>query len=826
MLALIIGLALLGTVGAPDAPAAVTTAGWTAMDPPDPLVPNGGLGAVSCVGTMCMAVGTSNAPLGVGSPLAEIRGADGRWSVLDVPAPPVRDGANLGAVSCAAPDACVAVGTVVVEGSTFPLADRWDGQRWALTPFPTGIVGSLASVSCPTTAMCMAVGQQGATSITAFAARWDGQSWTPSLVAAPDPKTYSASLTGVSCASATSCLATGTMSTDTRSVFAEAWGGQDWTLTELPWAVIHIDAVSCPASASCTAIGQGGQIPSIGPMGLHWNGSAWSVETIDVPADVPAISFSGLSCPSATTCWAVGATPKPAPSLEVQLMIAAWNGQHWTVDRLPTPASTVTDLRGVSCTAGGNCTTVGFTRPDDAKSPNGALGQTFVERRVGGSWTIEATPDPLGPNGSVLSDVSCPPAGSCMAVGRSIDVNGYGRLQSQTWNGAAWTPVDIVTPDGTEPHFSGVSCATTASCIAVGIVYRNDLPFPFAEQWDGQRWSPQAVPLPFGFDNAELNGVSCSTPATCLAVGVAAKGTSVGRDFIARWNGLTWTAETLTPPYRQVSGLTSVSCPTVRTCTALGVAATDAGWWFTFAVRWNAGDVSFEQVTAPSTNNRSLDTVRCDSDEDCMAIGTYGPPPVRRTADGWHDTAPLSQPFPYTAAQLADVSCFAGACVAVGSYERPTARNNHPIVETWDGSSWTIQPLANEDPARGRLLGVSCTATCVAVGATTNTLAATGPTPIVQGATTGRPALPPTPDVPGTVTAAGTARGYWALGSDGHAYNFGDAPALGKRRQRCHRSRVDTVRQGLLDPQPQRHHPGLRGRPEDRRRPASQIGQR
>jgi hypothetical protein len=781
VLALSIGLASLGTMVAPGAPAAVTAAGWTAMDPPDPLVPNGGLSAVSCVATMCMAVGGSNAPLGLGSPLAEIRGSDGRWNALAVPAPPVRDGAYLAAVSCAAPDSCVAVGTVVVERTNFPLAERWDGRTWTLTSFPAGTAGALASISCPTTTMCMAVGQQGATPITALAARWDGQSWTTSPLAAPDPKTYSASLTGVSCASATSCLATGTMSTDTRSVFAEAWAGQGWTLTDLPGAVTRIDAVSCPGPASCTAIGQGGQIPSIGPMGLHWNGSSWSVETIDVPADLPASSFTGLSCPSAAACWAVGGAATPPPSLEVALVGATWNGQRWSVERLPTPPGTVTAVRGVSCITGGNCTTVGSTRPDDAKSPNGALAQTFAERRASGSWTIETTPDPLGPNGSVLTDVSCPPAGPCMTVGSSIDADGYGRLQSQTWNGAAWTPVDIVTPDGTNPRFSGVSCATTASCTAVGTLYRNDLPFPFAEEWDGQRWSLQSVPLPFGFDNAQLSGVSCSSPVTCVAVGTAATGTSgAGRDYIARWNGLTWTAETLMPPYRNVTGLTSVSCPTLRTCTALGVADTDAGW-FTFAVRWDAGSVSFEQVTPPSPLVvNGLVTLSCDSDEDCMAIGTDGHPPARRNVNGWHDTAPVARPFTDTGAALVDVSCLAGACVAVGSYEQPTATNNHPIVETWDGNSWTIQPVANEDPARGRFLGVSCTTTCVAVGDTANTLAATGPTPVVQGATTAAPPVPPpTPTLPGTIAVAGAARGYWALGSDGHAYNFGDAAALG-----------------------------------------------
>ena len=59
------------------------------------------------------------------------------------------------------------------------LAERWNGQRWAIQPTPnrTAAPGSeLSSVACPSLTMCIAVGSAqyaGGTSAT-LVERWNG----------------------------------------------------------------------------------------------------------------------------------------------------------------------------------------------------------------------------------------------------------------------------------------------------------------------------------------------------------------------------------------------------------------------------------------------------------------------------------------------------------------------------------------------------------------------------------------------------------------------------------------------------------------------------
>ena len=70
--------------------------------------------------------------------------------------------------------------------------------------------------------------------------------------------------------------------------------------------------------------------------------------------------------------------------------------------------------------------------------------------------------------------------------------------------------------------------------------------------------------------------------------------------------------------------------------------------------------------------------------------------------------------------QLNGVSCTAFAdCTAVG-FSFPYTTGVLTLGETWNGTSWAIQPTANQPHAQlSGLFGVSCTSTsaCTAVGA-------------------------------------------------------------------------------------------------------------
>jgi hypothetical protein len=146
---------------------------------------------------------------------------------------------------------------------------------------------------------------------------------------------------------------------------------------------------------------------------------------------------------------------------------------------------------------------------------------------LGASWTFENAPDPPGSMNSLgessvwLSGVSCSSFTACTAVGGYVTSQGTATL-AERWNGSRWsiqqTPNVSGVPDSA---FSAVSCANAKTCTAVG-ASGSGSSFdtggkPLIETWNGKRWTMRAAPNPTG--DGVLDGISCNTPMTCVAVG-------------------------------------------------------------------------------------------------------------------------------------------------------------------------------------------------------------------------------------------------------------------------------------------------------------------
>jgi hypothetical protein len=348
------------------------------------------------------------------------------WRVQQVPAP-ASSAAQLQAVSCPAPGICFAVGYSVVTG-TFTestLAERWSGGQWAIQPTPspgTGGIAQLTGISCLSATDCTAVGiisTQTASNST-LAEHWDGTSWT--VVPSPDPAgTTVTDFTGVSCASATSCTATGVYDTS-------------------------------------------GNRPHELPLAEHWDGTTWTVTHVPLPAGITAGNLDGgVSCPSAIYCIAVGIIATPNQFSNTQPLAERWNGTKWTVQATPTPAGAYNPfLSGVSCSAPAHCTAVG------GYLASGSTDSSLVERRDSTAWTIQADAASGG-----LTGVSCTSSTSCTAVGGA----------AEHWNGTSWTNQPLPNPHHTTRGFavSGVSCVSAVTCTAVGFYGRKAHPVAWHE---------------------------------------------------------------------------------------------------------------------------------------------------------------------------------------------------------------------------------------------------------------------------------------------------------------------------------------------------------
>ena len=145
--------------------------GWSTRPTPNPRH-DAGFNGVSCPSaTTCTAVGGS-------SSLWSDRLSGGSWHFRYLQT--VRAVGRLRAVSCATRHACMAVGFSGSDTDAMALAELWDGKRWARerVPAPHGASGGeLKAVSCTAPDACMAVGDYGL-GTGAPAERWNGRRWT------------------------------------------------------------------------------------------------------------------------------------------------------------------------------------------------------------------------------------------------------------------------------------------------------------------------------------------------------------------------------------------------------------------------------------------------------------------------------------------------------------------------------------------------------------------------------------------------------------------------------------------------------------------------
>ena len=683
---------------------------------PAPTGPASSLSAVSCTSARaCIAVGS-----GVAGPLAE-RWNGERWALQKTPKlalgnePEVR---GLSAVSCSSAGACTAVGT---GPSYAPLIERWNGRRWSLQKLSANSFPSeLTSVACAAATSCVAAGDAGLE-------RWDGRDWRHQPIQTSNAW-VDFSLSSVACASTSACMTVGDSEYgDCNSAgcnqhpLVERWNGVRWTrlaVPKLPNETLY--TVTCSASTNCIVDGTFFLKRRSYVFAARWDGSRWITHRVSGPRGRGGSTFlTGVSCASAGDCVAVGST---ADAADIQKPFAThWDGHRWRLARIVVPPdATQPSVTGVSCEPNQTCTAVGgFTS---------ATGQqaTLVERWRRSRWSIQRSANYITSVSVALNDVSCASRTSCTAVGGTVNVD-PGTAIVEHWDGLRWAIQKPPPPVGAS--FNADSCPTGSGCAAVGSYQVNSGQFQaLAAASSNGHWSIARVIPPGAFDSS-LTGVSCASPTPCIAVGYyQLEANSRGIPFAELWNGTSWLmlAIPMPPDEAVVSGapIQRVSCASSTACTAVGQYFPSflAGQSEPLAETWNGSAWTIEEPpTPPGGISAGLAAVSCTPANTCSAVGAFSPSPnsdsrvllERRTGGSWSAQTASS---PTDSNLLDAVSCPSEtACVAVGS------AGGKPVAEAWNGSAWSTQQtpaIARGHNLGGSLAGVSCASptTCIAVG--------------------------------------------------------------------------------------------------------------
>lgn len=327
----------------------------------------------------------------------------------------------------------------------------------------------------------------------------------------------------------------------------------------------------------------------------------------------------------------------------------------------------------------------------------------------GDNWSLAA---------SACATESCVTVGSYEFVGPpssqvhglivpiAAGVAGAGVAAPLPSNAAA--PTDVNTDD----LLDAVSCWSSGSCVAVGYYTDSDddqqaLVVPIT---NGVPGSAEEVTLPSnaGADpNGDLYGISCYASGTCVAVGTYEDSADATNELVvAIDDGAPATGvEVLAPsssnpnPYGE---LDSVSCQSDGTCTAVGWYYDDlSGDYAGMVVPITGGTpgAAAEITSLPggaSPQNAFLDDVSCPATGTCTALGYYNDygnslvVPITNGVASQGTEALAPSDSTTPAISFEGLSCqSSGACLAVGSYN--TAAN----VEA------AVIPISNGVPSPG-----------------------------------------------------------------------------------------------------------------------------
>ena len=268
----------------------------------------------------------------------------------------------------------------------------------------------------------------------------------------------------------------------------------------------------------------------------------------------------------------------------------------------------------------------------------GGAGALVAETLSGGRWTPTAMPLPAGgsygfpftyaPEGSI----SCADATSCVAVS-AFEASGGGQQGlAEILDGGSWVPVSMVAPAGGSSALpEGVSCSGPGSCVAVGSYSSSGGDVSsLVETLSGTTWTPGTVPVPVAAPDATLTGLSCPAPGSCVAVGDVYDVDHVQNPFEETLSSGRWTSQVLRFPEQAVpSGdanpvLQGVSCPSVSVCIAVGYVPGPALAEHPLAEVLSGGTWRPEKLPSPRGihgQSATLSGIACPSDTSCVAVG-------------------------------------------------------------------------------------------------------------------------------------------------------------------------------------------------------------
>ncbi len=435
-----------------------------------------------------------------------------------------------------------------------------------------------------------------------------------------------------------------------------------------------VDAVSCPATNTCLAVGTNGAQGAIAEIGNTTSSAP------EVAKDT--VTLSGVACMTTSSCLAVANDN----STHVQGILPITGGSPGTLEAVANTFS----FAGIGCSDESTCYALG---------ENQNLQGMIVPTTNGIPGSAELVGQPTGSfsSGTDILSIACASSSSCTMVGNQ-DSTG---IVVPLTGGVPGTPVSV---SGTTSLVS-ISCETANLCLAVGSSSNGPVAIAIT---DGSPGTPTQL-------NAfqSVDTVGCYSSTQCLVGGSIAGGTGA---IVSQSEGavVNITSGTQIGEVMRLAGsnnIEALGC-TAGTTTCLAGGAS-SGAFFGISEQINSGTPAGPySVSTASSTPISLQGITCTTTSNCEAVGEYGGTgvvvPVTNGAQGTAQTISGTT-------ELYGIACESSStCIAVG-----TDNNQGVIVPVVNGTPETPEMApASTSITVSSLTALTCTSstTCIAVG--------------------------------------------------------------------------------------------------------------
>jgi len=334
-------------------------------------------------------------------------------------------------------------------------------RSWRVVRPAQGATSGLTAITCPTSRECLTVGVGGII----LASTDGGVSWhiRRSVVERgqgpvypcpsdfqPPPGSHppyvcrifvDPSLDAIDCPTSRACLAVG----EVGNIVASANGGVTWQIR--PSGTYNaLKGIACLTSRDCVVVGgngpdvwvgNGDEVEHTGPATILAStngGASWSKRSSGTGSYT---ALYGIACPTSRDCLAVG-----GGAIGGAAILASTNGgTSWM--RRSSGTVTYTALYGIACPTSSSCLAVGSQEGE---------GTILASTNGGATWHNRASAI------QALASITCPTSNDCLAGESAV-----ASFLVTADGGATWTSRST----GSDQLVFGFACPTSSSCLAV-----------------------------------------------------------------------------------------------------------------------------------------------------------------------------------------------------------------------------------------------------------------------------------------------------------------------------------------------------------------------